>query len=347
MIELFKKYIISLMKDERSEPLDSIMKGILWVLSLIYSLVISFVDWMYKTGIEKVYKASLPVVSVGNITLGGTGKTPLVIFLADHLVSSGKKPAILTRGYGGDEDRMLKDELAEVPVYVGGDRVKSAQKAKKKKADIIILDDGFQHRRIVRELNILLLDAVSIFGNGYLFPRGVLREPESAVKRADIFILTKTDRINMHRRSDVVSHLNRIAPGKPVVLTRHRPSFLSDATGSSYAADSICGRRVCLVSGIADPDYFSFMAGSLGASVVARIDYIDHHRYRQADIDRMSEEARHHDVENIIVTRKDYVKIKELDISSIKEKLLILNITIDVMQGKEDLFAGLDRVSTG
>ena len=344
MIEAFKKYIISLMKDKGNSLFDNALKGVLWGLSQVYYIAVSYVAWTYKVGIRKVHKAGLPVVSVGNLTLGGTGKTPLVMFLADYLVSSGRRPAILTRGYGGDENRMLTDELAEVPVYVGQDRVRSAKEAKRKGAEILILDDGYQHRRLERDLNLLLLDSVSPFGNGCLFPRGILREPESAIERADMIVLTKTDRLSMNRRKDLVTHLSRMAPGKPIILSRHRPSFLSDVTDASYAAESICGKKVSLVSGIADPDYLSFMVEGLGATIVSRIDYIDHHSYSQSDINHIEESSRHHGSENIIITKKDYVKIKNLDIESIQDKLLILNITVEVLKGKEDLVAGLDSI---
>ncbi|MFC1644216.1 tetraacyldisaccharide 4'-kinase, partial [Candidatus Omnitrophota bacterium] len=251
------------------------------------------------------------------------------------------------RNYGADENRMLRDELPDVPVFTGQDRVRSARLAVESGSDVLILDDAFQHRRIARDLNILMLDSVSLFGNGFLFPRGLLREPVSSMKRADIFVLTKTDRIGPQRRESIVRELGRLAPGKPVVQTRHRPLFLTDVTGAAYPAESLSGKKVCLASGIVDPGYFAFLMERAGAVIAARCDYTDHHRYRQLDIDTISAECARKNAEAVIFTKKDYVKIRELDTSRIEDKLFVLNVAIDITQGKENLVAGLNSIVSG
>ncbi|MFH1552778.1 MAG: tetraacyldisaccharide 4'-kinase [Candidatus Omnitrophota bacterium] len=342
-----KLYILSLMKDERDGLFGVLIKGLLHFLSLVYALAISFVDWSYRSGLRRQHKIGVPVVSIGNITLGGTGKTPFAVFLADHFLNAGKKPAVLIRGYGADESRMLRDELPDVPVFTGQDRVRSARLAVESGSDVLILDDAFQHRRIARDLNILMLDSVSLFGNGFLFPRGLLREPVSSIKRADIFVLTKTDRIGPQRRESIVRELGRLAPGKPVVQTRHRPLFLTDVTGAAYPAESLSGKKVCLASGIVDPGYFAFLMERAGAVIAARCDYTDHHRYRQLDIDTISAECARKNAEAVIFTKKDYVKIRELDTSRIEDKLFVLNVAIDITQGKENLVAGLNSIVSG
>ena len=343
----FKAYIFSLMKDERGGFADITVKGLLRFLSWIYAAAIKLIDWTYRSGIRREYRMDVPVVSVGNITLGGTGKTPFTIFLADYFSAAEKRSAVLIRGYGRDESRMMKDELPEESVFVGQDRVRNARRAARSGWDVLILDDGFQHRRIGRDLNILMLDSVSPFGNGFLFPRGILREPVSSLKRADIFVLTKTDRIDTERRKDIVRELEKAAPGTPVVLTRHRPSFLTDVTGAAYPADSISGKRVCLVSGIMDPGYFAFLTEEKGAIIVSRRDYPDHYRYRQTDIDSIRAECADKGIERIVVTKKDHVKIKELDTSGIEDKLFVLNVVIDIVEGKERFIAGLSSVNSG
>lgn len=340
-----KSYILSLMKDENSSIFDEAVKSVLWVVSRVYGLCINMVAWAYEKGIRKTYKVGVPVVSVGNITLGGTGKTPFSMFIADELVRLGRKPSVIIRGYGRDESMMLKEELADVPVYVGQDRVALAGEAQKEGSRVIVLDDGFQHRRLARDLNIVLIDSYSLFGNGYLFPRGVLRERVTSLRRADLLALTKTDRITSERKDGVLGLLKRLAPGKPVVLTKHRPSFLSDVTGASYPPESLNGRRVGVISGIADPDYFEFLIRELGGRVSLRIDYADHYQYSQKDIDEITSESEAKKIDSVVITKKDYVKIRKFDLSKIEEKIFILNITIEMLEGKGNLIAGLNSIS--
>ncbi len=343
----FRSYVLSLMKDERKGPTALVVKGVLRVLSWFYAAGIRIVDWSYASGMRKTHKMDVPVISVGNITLGGTGKTPMSIYLAEHFLSCARKPAVLTRGYGRDECRMIKDELADVPVIVGQDRVRSARRALREGSDVLILDDGFQHRRVARDVNVLLLDGTSPFGNGCLFPRGILREPVSSVRRADIFVITKADRADEASLAKVRDRLESIAPGRRVILSRHKPTFLTDVTGSAYPVESLKGKKVCLASGIVDPDYFASLVEAAGAAVVLRFDHTDHYAYGQNDINRISAGCAEKDAEMIIVTKKDYVKIKKLDLSGIEDKLFILNVVMDIVSGKEDLVSGLDSVLRG
>lgn len=340
----FKSYILALMKDERNDVFDTIVKGVLRLLSWVYTLAVKIVDFSYKSGLRREHKAGAIVISVGNITLGGTGKTPFTIFLADHFQAMGINCAILTRGYGNDENKMIKDELPDISVFVGQDRVTSAQLAVSEGKDVLILDDGFQHRRIARDLNILMLDSTKMFGNRFLLPRGTLREPIRSLKRADFFMLSKTDRINEEQKEEIMRQLNTTFPGKPVVSTRHKPSFLTDVTGSAHSIDSLCGKKVMLLSGIADPDYFAFLVEQTGAAIISRLDYPDHHCYRQMDIGKVYAKCATENIEAIIVTKKDHVKLKELDISSIEDKVFVMNIIVDIVRGKERLVARLNSI---
>ena len=330
------------MKDENKGLIPLLVKLFLTFLSLFYGMGIKVVDWGYRSGLREIVKGSVPVVSVGNITVGGTGKTPFSMYLADYFVSKGLKPAILTRGYGKDESIMMKDELPGVPVIVGQDRVKSSLKAKNIGLDLVILDDGFQHRRLARGLNILLIDAITFPGNGILLPGGVLREPVAAVKRADIFILTKIDAAGKERKKTVEKLLGEYSPDTPVISVRHNPVFLSDVTGSAYSLDDMVNKNILLVSAIADPDYFKFLIDKNKGVVVSENLYSDHHPYSQLDINVINVNCIKHSVDMIITTKKDYVKMRELDISVIEEKLFILNIAIEIEEGKEKLLAGLN-----
>jgi len=344
-VKSLKLYFLGLMKDRHNNFLDSILKGILKILSWIYTVGVKAIDWSYNSGLRKRHKVSVPVVSVGNITLGGTGKTPFTIFLSEHFLVSGHKPAVLIRGYGNDESRMLKDELPDVPVLVGQDRVKNAQKAAREGRDIILLDDGFQHRRLARDLDIVLIDGSSVFGNSAVFPRGVLREPASSLARADLFVVTKADMINAEDKGKIEKQIRTFAPEKPVLWAKHRILFLTDVTGAAYAAETLKNKNVCIMSAVGDPDYFAFLVKGQGANIAIREDYPDHYNYLQVDVARIFKKVFKEGSEKIVVTRKDFVKLEKLDISSIEEKLFVLNIVMDITEGKEALLAGLDRIS--
>jgi tetraacyldisaccharide 4'-kinase len=339
-----KLYMLSIMKNNRGGMFAAIVKGVLRALSWLYAAAIKIVDYGYTSGIRRVHKVSVPVVSVGNISLGGTGKTPFTLFLANYFSDNGKKPAVLIRGYGDDEKRMLCDELPDVPVFVGQDRVSSATAAVKEGRDVILLDDGFQHRRISRDLNILMLDADSLLGGGSLFPRGILREPLSSLKRADALVLSKVDRLDTKGKEEALRKIKALAPGKPVITARHKPVFLKDVTGAVYSAESLNGQGVCLVSGIADPDYFEFEVKKLGADIAKRLDYADHHNYSQKDIDRIHAAAGGGNIKKIITTKKDYVKMQRLDLSRMEEKLFILDTEMEIVEGKEALVGRLNSV---
>jgi len=302
---------------------------------------------MYSSGIRHVHKVSIPVISVGNITLGGTGKTPFTIFLADYFRDTGRKSVILTRGYGDDEHIMLKDTLPEVPVVVGRDRVKNALSVSNEETDIVILDDGYQHRRLARDLNILLLDCPRPFGNGFLCPRGVLREPVSSLMRADMIVLTKSDRVEPEEREDIIRKIKGLRPGIPVVVSRHSPVFVTDVTGAMYSVEHISGRKVSLVSGIADPGYFAYTVKKAGGIVMDEFAFRDHYRYMQQDIDRIFAKCFSARVDMILMTEKDYVKVRNLDLSRIEEKLYIFHVRMEIIEGKERLIAGLNSVISG
>lgn len=340
----FNQYMLSLMKDEANGPIDGIVKAVLAFLSFFYGIGIRIVDLGYSSGLRKTHKAPAPVVSVGNLTLGGTGKTPFTVFAAGHFLAEGKKPAILIRGYGKDENRMLKEELPDVPVYTGQDRVVNSFIAAKDGCGVIVLDDGFQHRRIARDLDIVLVDGISLFGNTRLAPRGVLRETVSALERADIIVVTKSGRIDEARKNEIMSYLAKVAYGKPVVMASHRPSFLSDIAGAFYPIDTLSGKKVCLVSGIADPGYFAATISGCGALVTARIDHADHHAYTMEDVREMARTCAAKGAETIVTTKKDIVKLRELDLTGIEDKLYVLNVKMEILEGKEKLIAGLNSV---
>jgi tetraacyldisaccharide 4'-kinase len=342
-----KVYMLSLMKNKRGGVFAFFIKGILRVLSWVYALAVKIVDYGYASGVRRRHKVSAPVISVGNITLGGTGKTPFTIMLANYFCEAGKKPAVLIRGYGSDEKKMLRDELPDVPIFVGQDRVRSAGRAIADGRDILLLDDGFQHRRIMRDLDILMLDGGSLLDEMFLFPRGTLREPLTSLERADILVISKADKLDKGQKEEVIRKLNIVAPGKPVITACHKPVFLNDVTGAVYPVENLGSQNVCIVSGIADPEYFSFLVRKNGATVALKLDYSDHHDYSQKDIDRIHAAAGGGDIDSIVTTKKDYVKMRLLDLSRIEEKLFILDIEMEIIEGKEALVGRLNSIVSG
>ncbi|MBF0493783.1 MAG: tetraacyldisaccharide 4'-kinase [Candidatus Omnitrophica bacterium] len=340
-------YFLSIMKDERRSA-DAVVFGLfLTILSFFYCAAVGLASWMYKTGIKRSYKMDVPVVSVGNITLGGTGKTPFVIYLADYFSGKGVKAGILTRGYGGDETVLMKETLPDTAVYAGKNRLDNARAAVNDGCKLLILDDGFQHRRIKRDLDIVLLDKNKPFGNGHIFPRGVLRESTDALKRADICIFTKIDRkkCSGEATSSVCTACRGEMPaGSTAVSGVHKPVFFTDASNTFYPLESVRGKKVCLVAGIADPIYFEEMVYGLGCDIKKTFFFDDHYAYAQCDVDAIGEVCEKQGIEKIIMTHKDFVKFRKLDCLKIENKILVLMVKFAVTEGKESLFARLDSV---
>ncbi len=332
------------MQDKRNNLFDRVVKAVLFVGSRGYGCAVNLVDMAYRVGLRKIHKAKLPVISVGNITLGGTGKTPFAMFLADHFSHGKKKASILIRGYGKDESVQLKEELADVPVYVGQDRVKNAALSASEGNEFIILDDGFQHRRLGRDLDIVLIDSEHPFGNGQLVPRGVLREPVSSLIRAGIVVATKIDKLTPGEEIELEELVKSIAPKAVFITARHRPLFFTDVTGAAYSVEDVRGKKVCMVSGIGDPEYFRTVLDAADPVITEEMIYPDHHNFRQVDVGKILAACTKSRSEYIVTTKKDYVKLKELDISLIEEKIMVLNIAMDVVKGKEKLIAGLNSV---
>lgn len=314
------------MNDRKKGIAASAIKILLSFLSLIYRYVIRGILSVYSLGLLKPYSAGCPVISVGNITLGGTGKTPLVIAIARYLNASGKRVVVLSRGYksdkgGGssDEVELLRRRLEGIPVLIGADRVKTARQAEALKADVIILDDGFQHWRLKRSFDIVVIDGKNPFGNEKLLPRGVLREPLSSLSRADIFLINKVeydkaqpfsckglDKDDSANIQNLKGRLGLIKPAAPVFRSSYVPSALFDVTGDrELQLEDAVNKKVTLLCGIADPVSFKRTVKSIGAEVAMDLFFMDHHKYAVKDILRLIAECKKRGVGIILTTEKD------------------------------------------
>lgn len=319
-----RKYFYNLATDKYSGFIVFPIKAFLWILSLIYGLVVRVLVFFYRFS---PYRLNCKVISVGNITLGGTGKTLLVEFIAKYLKQRGYKVAILTRGYKrkvasndsrttshetmGDEPYMLFKRLGDIPVIIDADRIRAAKQAIRDYAvDSVILDDGFQQWRIKKDLEILTIDATNPFGNRQLIPRGILREPLSSLKRADVFILTKTN-INSDRLGKIKDFLSSINPPAAVIESMHKPVefYRIDKNDELLNTDILRGKTVTLVSGIADPGSFESLITSLGINTGLSFRFPDHHRYLESDLEKIIKESKNKNIDTVITTEKDAVRL--------------------------------------
>jgi len=302
---------------------------ILSPLAALYGKALSLrADW-YASGRLESRALPRPSISVGNLTFGGTGKTPFVEFLARRLRFEGWRPAVLSRGYGrrsrgvvvvsagegalvsadagGDEPVALARSTSGVLVVVGERRIDAARRAADLGADLFLLDDGFQHLAVRRDVNLLLLDARDPFGGGRLAPAGRLREPIAAARRADAFVFTRVDRAAPPQ--DAVRALQRLSPEAPVFHARIRPSDLRDENGAPLDAAGFAHRRLIAVCGVASPAEFAATLSELGLRPEERLDFRDHQRYGDRQLARIRSAAERTGASLVVTTEKDAVKL--------------------------------------
>ncbi len=323
--------------------------------SLIYALGHRLRMRAYRRGRIEVLELPCRVVSVGNLTLGGTGKTPLVIWIAQALQGQGLKPAILSRGYGGtaqqgvnvvsdgervllsaeqagDEPVMLAERLKTVPVLTGADRCATGRHAiDRLGADTLILDDGYQRLDLARDANLLLFDEKKPLGNGRLFPAGILREPLTEMKRADLVVLTRCG------KEPAFSVLDEIVPEEtPVVRTALKlTGFVRLGTGRLSAPGFLKDKPVAAVSGIANPRDFHNTLTNAGARLVWSRAYGDHHRFTARDLEDIGQAAKTAGAECLVVTEKDSVKFDVREEAALPVYKTIVDV--DILEGEDIL----------
>ena len=308
-----------------------------------YGLAVTTRNAAYDCGLLPVARATVPVISVGNLTLGGTGKTPLVAWTAALLARHGRRPAIVSRGYGAapgersDEAAELAILLPGVPHVADRDRVAAAARAVALGADVVVLDDGFQHRRLGRDLDIVAVDATDPFGHGRLFPRGLLREPLRGIARARAVVLTRASSIDIERRVAIQGALfAKCRSARPVwAEADHRPVGLRTADGATRPLAALDGRRVFAFAGIGNPAAFRATLVAHGAEVAAFRPLPDHHAYTAANLESLAREAAAARAALAVTTLKDLVKIRRATLDGLP--LAALEIALDVPGGGEAL----------
>jgi len=336
-------FIYSLMTDKRNGVMFVPAKLILYILSLCYGLAIFVRKLLYRFKIFKSEGVPLKVISVGNLTLGGTGKTPFVIMLSRILNDQMKKGvSVLIRGYGWDEQTMLKNSLQDIPILVGEDRVRSSHRAVKLYgSDVAVLDDGFQHWEMLRDLDIVLVDSRNPFGNERLFPRGILREPKSALARADIVVFTKINK-KVFDLNILKEEIKKINDKIGFLEAAHTPRYVYDIKARKMSEISaIRGKRLVLISSIGDPAYFEETVRDLGSDVAEHIIFADHHNYAPGDMKRILRRCEERSFDFVLTTEKDAVKFRRMNLSFGKYPLMVLGVEMEITSGKEILIARL------
>jgi tetraacyldisaccharide 4'-kinase len=308
---------------------------------------IYYLGYVVKTSCDVARQKKLPVsvISIGNITSGGTGKTPATIAMANEAVRRGLNPCILTRGYGGnlkstcvvnpgmnawdvgDEPLLMASKMGEVPVVRDPDRHRGgiyALEGLEPRPDVFFLDDGFQHRKLHRDVDILLINARNPFDNGRLLPMGLLREPLGQMKRADFIVITKSDEKD---KGELIKQIRSNNSAAPVFRAEHMPAYVQASSGERFPVDWLAGRKVMAFCGIAEPGYFTDILRQKGAQVVGYREYRDHFSYGRKHLYMILQEAKKCGAEWLITTEKDIMRLKEFDLP---DNLLSLGIEFEI-----------------
>lgn len=297
----------------------------------------------YRAGLLSSHSLDRPTISVGNLTTGGTGKTPFTAWLLEVARASGVEPAVLARGYGGDrsgndEVAMLIDRFPGLAIGVGADRVEAAQRvrAQHPEVDLWILDDGFQHRRVLRDLDCVLVDATDPLGGGACLPRGLLREPPRGLARADLVVATRSDLVDEPSREALWRQLAAFGYRGARIEAAHGPTSLESlgAPHRSLALDELRGRPVRLLSSIAHPAAFASTVARLGAAIREERAFPDHHRYLPADLPDLRDGT---DGTIWLTTEKDAPKLRRLGVID----GWVLRVELRWLRGEPELRARL------
>ncbi len=383
-MERLERYLVELIQDRQAPGTltngERVFLRVLKALSRLYRMIIRVRQGLYARGLFRHHQLGCQVISVGNLTVGGTGKTPVVEVFARELQKEGRKVAILSRGYkkeelpwgtrlldrllwregcrpprvvsdgktllldsamSGDEPYMLASNLPDVCVLVDRDRVKSGKYAiNKLGCDTLLLDDGFQYLALKPRVQIVLVDRTNPFGNEECLPRGVLREPVRNIQRADFIFLTKSDGVGTEALKARLRELNGRAE---IIECRHCPRYLQDLyTREQRPLETLRDLRVAAVSAIAVPRGFERELQRLGAKIVYRESFADHHRYTQQEIIDVINRAKESRAEAIIITEKDAVRFPHLDRRDVP--VYFLRVEIEILSGREDFRSCIARI---
>ncbi len=331
-IQRLIRYLESVISGQRRGFFPAMLRAGLLQISRICSVIMRLRRWFYTRGILRSKCLPCRVISVGNVVVGGSGKTPAVVTIARMLEEHTNSIAVLSRGYrsktrgatvvsdgrnillnwaeAGDEPYMLSRSLPGIPVLIGKDRYQTGTMAIHEwGCRIVILDDGFQYLKLARDIDIITVDATRPFGFDHILPRGYLREPLSTLRRADLILLTRVDQCE--NPDSVCARLTRIAPSVPVFQTIHKPRFLCSLdTCQRMGLEVIRDKNVLAVCGIANPRSFAETLRSLKPTEVTLLSFPDHHTYPPSSMASIRQRAAELAVDFIVATEKDAPKLR-------------------------------------
>jgi len=357
---ILEKIFSLILAEERRSAGLSILRVLAALLAWFYGGLVSVRNRLFDIGIIKSHGFDCRVISVGNLTTGGTGKTVMVLWLARFLLEEGLRVAIVSRGYrgeaagrvlivsdgqkilvdsriSGDEPQLLARRFPGIPVVCSPKRVLAVQTAIKKfQSEVIILDDGFQHRFLARDLDLVMLDSQNPFGNGRLFPRGILREQTAALARAQALVLSRFD--GSEKAEENLTNLRREWPDKAVLTTSHRPASLFEATTQQERSlDSLQEVRLAAFAGIGRPNDFFRSVRALGARLVYACSLPDHHPLSTELLTALVQEAAELEPELWLTTEKDWVRLPRVLPNNMA--LWVMTVELDIRDDRSRLKA--------
>ena len=380
-LENLEQFGIDVVLGRRRGFRAALLRGVLFALSLLYERIVQLRLYFYRKRILRERTLGCLVISIGNLTVGGTGKTPVVEKFARALQSGGRRVAILSRGYksvpkptkktwidrlfsknvdpprivsdgqfvlldsvtAGDEPHMLARNLKDVIVLVDKDRVKSGRYAIDNwKVDTLLLDDGLQYLHLKHRLDIVLVDRQQPFGNEFLLPRGTLREPPRNLRRASYIFITKNTGEPNNKLIERIRRYNRTAE---IIECAHRPLYLQNIyTGERLGLERLRGAFIGSICAIAAPESFEGALKKLGANVNLGLRFIDHHYYTDAELRGFMNRCIRRDLAMIITTEKDAVRMPELPIAEVKVPIYFMRVEIDIVTGHESWEHCVNRI---
>lgn len=368
-LENLEQFAIEVIFEQRGGFRAALLRGLLYALSRVYERVVQLRLWLYRKRILRERALGCLVISIGNLTVGGTGKTPIVEKFARALQNGGRHVAILSRGYksvprqtkrsrfpfapkalepprivsdgksllldsltAGDEPYMLANNLKDVVVLVDKDRVKSGLFAiEKMNVDTLLLDDGLQYLHLKHRLDIVLIDRQAPFGNEHLLPRGTLREPPRNLRRASYIFITKS---TGESNAELITRIRRYNRTAEIIECAHKPLHLQNvATGEIERLEKLGGAFVGALSGIAAPKSFEGGLSALGAKIEIAKRYADHHRYTEQELRSFINRCVRRDLAMIVTTEKDAVRFPLLGKTDIP--IYFLRVEIEILSGHE------------
>lgn len=356
---------LELVAERRRGLLPDLIRAVLSVAAVPYAFAVILRNAYYDLFKRASTRVGCPVISIGNLTVGGTGKTPTAVAIVQRLVDRGRKPAVLIRGYKAnpspkeardsdavaarwrelsDEAQVLKRRCPKSPVLVDPDRVAAAERAIEQGANVLILDDGFQHRRLARDMDIVLIDATAPFGHGHFLPRGLLRESPTALRRADLIVLTRSNEVDGTTKSLIHRTLRRLAKDRPIIESVHAASGFLDLKGRPVTKADPTDMQAVIFAGIANFESFRRSVERLGVRVLAAYQYPDHHPYNTEELTGLANIAADLEANVLLTTEKDAVKIvgRWNDDAC---RLLSLDLRIEFVEDGDKILAeAIDRV---